>query len=259
MKIRIFIFISLIAATFLCCKFMVRDGVNSEIGVVVWLPDEYKGMIAKEVRVSDEELKWLPSDTINYKKSYIDKQLDEQIENSSLEEGQKSYYRTINSLNATLIVAGSDSRSLHNPKVCLVSQAWNITKEKVEILNTDGGELEVMTLFLEREVLDRNRELALDENGNKILQKAVYVYWWIGPDDSTPYIEKRILYSLINSVKKGANERWAYPSFMAYSKDASAQEVENTSKRLYEFINRLAPLFQKSLGAMEIPVDISNN
>jgi len=259
MKMRIVIFIGLIVMTFLCCKFMVREGVTSEIGVVVWLPDEHENMVAEEVSVSDQELKWLPSDTTNYKKSYLDKELSYQIEKSNLTESQKSYYRAINSLNATIIVAGSDSRSLHNPKVCLVNQAWKIVKEKVEKLNTEGGELEVMTLFLERKILDSNREVQLDKDGNELLQKGVYVYWWVGPDNTTPYIEKRILYSLINSVRKGANERWAYPSFMAYAKDSSDKEVKSTEQRLYSFINKIAPVFQKSLGATEnISIDINN-
>jgi len=249
----------LVVGTVLCCNFLVTSGVAPEVGVVVWLPDEYKDMVAEKVAVSDAETKWLPEDTTTYKKRYISNELSDQLKYSNLKESDSEYYKSINSINATLIVAGSDSRSLHNPVVCLRSQAWDIYKQKVDKIETSGGDLEVMSLYLKRTILDANREAIKDKNGEDLIQKAIYTYWWIGPDDVTPYIETRILLSLVNSIKKRANERWAYPSFMTFAKGSEDSDLMEAKDRLYTFIKDVAPVFQKSLGAVSHADEIPTN
>jgi hypothetical protein len=91
-----------------------------------------------------------------------------------------------------------------------------------------------------------------DDNGKKMVQRGFYCYWWVGPDDSTPYDETRVWKSVWNSIWKGKNERWAYPAVMVYVDERFPNVGEREAKkRAYSFIKKYTPVFQKSLGAVD--------
>ncbi|GHC65036.1 hypothetical protein GCM10007100_36080 [Roseibacillus persicicus] len=221
-------------ATVGACKLWSDSETNPVAGVVVWLPDEMLGYRIETGEMGEEEKRWLPSDTTFLKRIYAEDWLPK----------AEADFR---SLNATLIVAGSDSRSLHRPQVCLTAQHWTIEKREVVKLETEGGPLEVMDFHLVRTVRNQDGSARLDEKGEPIYLRAHYVYWWIGPDASTPSDEERVWLEVWNSILKGRKERWAFPSVMVYvderKEDGEAQE------RAYQFIRKYAPDFQKSLGA----------
>ena len=91
----------------------------------------YRGYNGEKGYMGEQEKKWLPSDTTYLKMTYKEKGLNEAL----------ASYRA---LHATLIVAGSDSRSLHRPQVCLTAQGWAIAQKEVVALQTTGGELSIM-------------------------------------------------------------------------------------------------------------------
>ena len=220
--------------TLLACHFFSDADTNPVAGVVVWLPDELAGYEVDTGVMGEQEKKWLPSDTTFLKRVYKEKWLP----------SQEADYR---SLSATLIVAGSDSRSLHRPQVCLTAQHWTIAKREMVSLETAGGPLEVMDFHLERALREVDGSVREDAQGNPILIKAHYVYWWIGPGASTASDKERVWLEVWNSILKGRKERWAYPSVLVLVDPRKAEG--EAQERAFDFIKKYAPDFQKSLGA----------
>ena len=207
-----------------------------------------------------QEKRWLPEDTSFYKLSFADPDLlrEAQSLNSFGSLGRENELRAAYSeaydygISATLIVAGSDSRSLHRPQVCLGAQGWRIGKREVMTIETSGGDLEVMNFHLAMNPKGENGEGIRDKNGDLVERKANYFYWWIGPDATTASDEKRVWIETWRSILKGRRERWAYPSVMVYVNPAEGEEAStNACERAISFISEVAPGFQKSLGAKE--------
>lgn len=248
---RVIVFMMLAVATLLGCQFFSHPPSASKMGVIVWLPEKYDEYVSEVIEISPIEKKWLPADTTNYKRRYIDTKLAEYLgQRNDWSEGRKESIKAYNSLNITLIVAGSDSRSLHNPEVCLTAKSWTIEKKEVTTIETEGGALDVMDLYLKRTVVNQEtREIVKNEDGSDMIQKAIYTFWWVGPNNTTPYLETRTWLSLWNSVLTGEQERWAYPSCMAYQVEEGG--IEKTRDRIHDYIRRFAPSFQKSLGAVD--------
>lgn len=233
------IFAGMVTLTVACCVLFSNPSTNPTAGVVVWLPPEIPGHAGERGEMGVLEKEWLPADTTHLKMSYREKWQSENIAN----------YRA---LNATLIVAGSDSRSLHRPAVCLTAQGWAIRKQEIVAVKTTAGPLEVMDYHLMRFIRNQDGSLQLDEAGNKIVQRAHYVYWWVGPSATTPSDEKKVWLSVWNSILKGENERWAYPSVMVMVDERHGDDgVAEARQRAFEFIRDYAPEFQKSLGAKD--------
>jgi len=237
--VRAGIFVAVAIATVIFCYLFSNPNTNPEAGVVVWLPKDIPGYNGEMGYMGEQERKWLPSDTTYLKMTYKEKGMDENL----------ASYRA---LNATLIVAGSDSRSLHRPQVCLTAQGWAIAKKEVVALQTTGGELSIMNFHLTRVIRNQDGSMRRDDNGKKMVQRGFYCYWWVGPDDSTPYDETRVWKSVWNSIWKGKNERWAYPAVMVYVDERFPNVGEREAKkRAYSFIKKYTPVFQKSLGAVD--------
>lgn len=234
--LRTGIFGGLALLTILACRLFSDAQTNPVAGVVVWLPEDLLGYRVETGVMGKEEKKWLPTDTTFLKRVYTEDWLPESDAN----------YRA---LSATLIVAGSDSRSLHRPQVCLTAQHWSIVKREVVRLETAGGPLEVMDFHLARTIRNPDGSPRLDAKGEAITVKAHYVYWWIGPETSTPSDEERVWLEVWNSILKGRKERWAYPSVMVYVDER--REESESQERAYQFIRKYAPDFQKSLGARD--------
>jgi len=233
------IFVMMAAVTVFCCYFFSNPSTDPRAGVVVWLPDQVPGYKVDGGTMGEMERKWLPIDTTYLKKSYSEIGLPDEVAN----------YRAIH---ATLIVAGSDSRSLHRPQVCLTAQGWAIAKREVVAMETSGGPLQVMNFHLERLLRNEDGSPRLNDKGKQLKQRAYYCYWWVGPGDSTPYDEEKVWKSVVNSIISGQNERWAYPSVMVFVDERFPQKgPEEAKMRANEFIRVYAPSFQKSLGAVD--------
>lgn len=240
LKIRTIIFVLMAVATVGLCAVFPNAATNPESGLVIWLPAEYNGLEGTKEEMSEQEVQWLPKDTTQLKMVYRDPYAPE---------GLLGIYR---SLSATLILAGSDPRSLHRPEVCMPAQGWEITQREVVPIETEGGTLEVMDLHLLRYWQKENGEYYLDDKGEKISQRAHYVYWLVGRDDSTPNYWEMKLRGVMNNMFKNVNDRWGYPSVMVWvdERKGEAGEVEARA-RIVDFISEVAPKYQKSLGAKE--------
>lgn len=219
--------------TIALCSLFPNAALNPESGVILRLPESIPGYISEEVEMSEQEKYWLPDDTLNIKQSYSFSNAANELEAFD------------QNFSASIILSGADKRSLHRPEVCMTGQGWSINtaETKVVKLETEGGPLEVMDLCLSR--------TAEGGNGESVVIKAHYVYWWVGRDVSTPHSYKRILLSAINNVFKNTNDRWAYPSVMVKSIGNDKEKDEAARERAFDYIRKYAPTFQKSLGAKE--------
>lgn len=221
----------LVIFTVVLCRLFPNAQTAPGAGVYLWLPPFYDNYRSEVITMSEEEKFWLPADTSQLKRSYI-----------------QSSGNRYDDFSATLIVAGSDRRSLHRPEVCMVGQGWTIENSEVvslQISSPKKAELEVMDLWLKKDIQDGE--------GNKTVLRAHYVYWWVGQTVSTPHSSRRILYSALNNVFKNQNDRWAYPSVMCYV-DPRREDGRSFARKIaFDFIREAAPQFQKSFGNQRPP------
>jgi len=237
------VMLAMVGITLGLCTLFPNAAENSEAGMVMRLPgqDEVAGHIGFKLEISKEEEVWLPADTGLLKMIYYPKNFRETTHEEARED----------SLLASLILSGNDRRSLHRPEVCLKAQGWRIADREPVKLEIGGHKLEVMDLWL-------RRQDPLPD-GTVKARRAHYVYWWIGADTSTSSDFQRILITVLDNMFRNVNNRWGYPSVMAYvdlegadtpEKIAEAEEVAR--ERIFDFIRNFAPKFQKSLGAEDL-------
>ncbi len=233
MIIRAVILLALCGMTVLLCQLSPQPTGGDEVGVLTELPMVAGSFVGKSEVPSEQERALLPSDTIIVKRSY--RTPGRAIENTDLAQ-------------ASLVIAGSDSRSIHRPEVCLDGQGWTVVSSSVRPVKLLSGQvLNVRDLAIEREVL-----LA---DGSKLPLRAHYVYWFVGADVSTPNNLDRQLLSFRDNVLRNINHRWAYPSVMARVTDnltpqQSGERLRNdteTIEMILSLIRSLAPHFQKNL------------
>lgn len=233
MNARAFILFLLSGATALLCWFAPPIQGGNEAGVLAELPMVAGSFVGESEAPGERELEMLPKDTIIVKRAY--RTPGRPVENRDI-------------VHATLVIAGSDSRSIHRPEVCLDGQGWTVVDSRVRPVTLASGQvLKVRDLTIER--------TQLLSDGTKLPLRAHYVYWFVGTNVSTPNNLERQLMSLRDNVLHSVNHRWAYPSLMAHvthnlSPDLSGERVrsdEETVSMILSLIRSLAPKFQKSL------------
>ncbi len=210
------------------CMAFPNAATDPATGMVMELPDRIPGCGTYEPPVSDEEKKWLPGDTGIMKRMYYP---------LTSRDGEEARQRAIL---ATLILSGTDRRSLHRPEVCLDGQGWEIWKREVETLAIGDGTLDVMDFYLRKKIHQ--------QDGTLKQVRAHYVYWWIGKSTSTASDFERILITVLDNMFRNINNRWGYPSVMVnVDTDAGEGAEEEARQRAFEFIRQYAPMFQKGL------------
>ena len=222
--IRSAIVVILATTTVVLCNAFPNAATNPQTGMDLVLPEEIPGFVTEEIKPGEKELYWLPEDTGILKRRYI-------------MEGARSRGDFITT---TLILSGSDARSLHRPEVCLDGQGFMITSREVVTIEVNGKKLDVMDFGL---VINERQE-----DDTVVPRRAHYVYWWIGKDRSTPSDFKRILFTALDNIFRNVNNRWGYPSVMVWVDEDLGGEGDRVARsRAYKFIRDHAPVFQKSL------------
>lgn len=230
---RAFILLLLCGMTLLLCQFSPQAKGGDEAGVLAELPMVAGSFVGETEAPSDKERELLPADTIIVKRAY-------RTPGRSLEKRDLAQ--------ASLVIAGNDSRSIHRPEVCLDGQGWTVVSSSVRAVKLLSGQtLNVRDLAIEREVLLGD--------GTKLPLRAHYVYWFVGADVSTPNNLDRQLISLRDSVLRNVNHRWAYPSVMARVTDNLTPQQSGERRRndaetvemILSLIRSLAPHLQKDL------------
>lgn len=233
MILRSLIFLALCGMTLLLCQFSPASQGGDEAGVLAELPAVAGAYVGETEPPGTRELELLPADTIIVKRAY---------RTPGVPPSQRDL------IQATLIIAGNDSRSIHRPEVCLDGQGWTITDSRVrEVALSSGATLRVRDLAIERQVL-------LPDGSKKPL-RAHYLYWYVGTDVSTPNNLERQLLTMRDSILRNVNHRWAYPSVLARVTDnllpqesgERPRSDQETVDMLLSFIRTVAPRFQKDL------------
>ncbi|MGV3660140.1 MAG: exosortase-associated EpsI family protein [Prosthecobacter sp.] len=230
---RAAILLALCGMTMLLCQFSPPAKGGAEAGVLAALPRVAGNFVGESEPPTERERELLPPDTIIVKRAY--RTPGRGVESRDLAQ-------------ASLVIAGSDSRSIHRPEVCLDGQGWTVTDSRVhEVKLISGAALSVRDLAIQREVLL--------SDGSKLPLRAHYVYWYVGTDVSTPSNLERQLMTLADNVFRNVNHRWAYPSVMARVTDNLTPRQSGERRRddaetvtmLLDLVRTLAPKFQKSL------------
>lgn len=194
----------------------------SESGIVMTLPQSIGNFWGTDQKVSESEKVILPQDTEFAKKLYQD--------------------GAGNSVNAQVVLAGAEKRSIHRPEVCLPGQGWTLKTGSVLPVKLDNGKtLDVMMLTIARPVSLKN--------GEQKELNSLFLYWFVGKDTTTPHHLLRILKTNLDMLMHNTNHRWAYVIVSAPVLEGlvpGGKSLEQTQKLLETFIAALAPQIMKA-------------
>lgn len=192
-------------------------------GVLMDLPKRVSGWWGTATEVSQAELDILPGDTEFARMTY-----DNGIGDDIL---------------CSIVLAGSQDRSIHRPERCLPGQGFTIVRSTPIDLEMPNGQ----TLSVQCLDLSRNQRISEDQT---ITVRSLYIYWFVGDGMSTNSNLTRMVRSIFDRVFLNRQHRWAYvivsstitKDFKPFGKDR-----EETLAMLLDFMEKVVPTFQKDL------------
>lgn len=105
----------------------------------------------------------------------------------------------------SVVLSGRDVTSIHRPELCLTGQGWRLDAaqtEWIEVAGLPGGRLPVSRM-------NSSSQVQL-KSGQTVMAYAVFIYWFVGKDRTTPHHWERIWWTTLDRVFKNRNHRWAY-------------------------------------------------
>jgi EpsI family protein len=181
------------------------------------LPEEIGNFDGTPQEVSDAEKVILPPDTEFAKMLYTDP------------DGE--------TVNAQIVLAGAEKRSIHRPEVCLPGQGWTIKSSQTL---PSGAVLPVTMLRIARPI---------DVNGKTAELESLFLYWFVGKDTATASHLVRVLKTNLDVLLTNTNHRWAYVIASApvlAGLTPSGKTEPETLAMLKDFIAKFAPDIMKS-------------
>ena len=139
------------------------------------------------------------------------------------------------SINATVVISGSDKRSIHRPERCLQAQGWQIiSRDRLALppATGDGEGLVITRLIIRRVWLQEKRRTEA---------KRVVFYWFMGDNRITGSNMKRLACTAWDRMIHRLNYRWSYILLIS-PVWASVQEANGELSR---FATQLLPLIRK--------------
>ena len=233
MLIRSLIFAVLVAATGAWCQLSPPVASGGEAGVVMELPMRLPSFVGEPEEPNEVEKTRLPSDTEFAKAEY---------HTPTSKDAQRD------SVHCTIVLSGTERKSIHRPEVCLQGQDWKLIDSRIIPVDMgQGRKLKVKDLYIER--------VMAQKDGTQRTMRGHYVYWFVGADVTTPSHAERIWLTLWDNITRNTNHRWAYTSMMALvTENWSSAETgqrprgnQETVDLIVKLIQELAPKFQKSL------------
>lgn len=137
---------------------------------------------------------------------------------------------TLPDVNVTVIISGSDKRSIHRPERCLQAQGWQIlSRDRWAVARTPSGprDLTVTRLVV--------RHVWLTQEGNKAERKDVVFYWFRGHNHLTGSNLKRLAYTAWDRMAHRLDYSWSYTLLIAPVRDS----VNETTQALARFVPEL--------------------
>jgi hypothetical protein len=202
---RSWILAGIVAAT--VAATLLSPGTNSpsQAGVLMQLPIVVNVFAGVEQGMSPAERAILPADTELVRKVYHSLQ-DDQIQ-------------------ASIVLAGGEKRSIHRPEVCLPGQGWTIkSSEVVPVKLKDGTTMKATLLTLERTIPTGP--------GKSITLQSLFLYWFVGKNITTPSHLTRVWLTSWDRVIHNLNHRWAFISLNSLVMDNLKQGGKNREQTL---------------------------
>jgi len=146
--------------------------------------------------------------------------------------GRDGFFSDVN-----VVLMGTDRSSIHKPQVCLTGQGWVIddAASKVETLAMTrpfAYELPVMRLVA---------SLKTQINGQPVILRGVYVYWFVDGTKYTAEHWQRMWWMARDMLATGVLDRFAYISY--FSECLPGQEAA-TYERMKQLMVDTVPEFQ---------------
>ena len=201
-----------------------------QAGVVMDLPVIVGDYFGKQGGMTQPEKEQLPADT-DFARRFYDDGKGHQI-------------------TTTIVLSGAEQRSIHRPEGCLTGQGWTIMgQDNIPVPLASGHNLIARKLSLERK--------ATGKDGEPIIVRAFYVYWFVGQNVTTPSHFRRILLSNWDRAVHNRAHRWAYVSLFSLVTDnlrIGGLDSEQTQDLMLDFGKKVIPTFQIS----EMPAQAKN-
>jgi hypothetical protein len=136
-----------------------------------------------------------------------------------------------------VVLMGSDRTSIHKPQFCLTGAGWKIDdadskQETVKVYDPYPYDLPVEKIVSTRDI---------DNNGQRVTLRGIYVYWFVCDDAYTCDHWQRMWWMARDLLKTGVLQRWAYVSYFAIC--LPGQE-DQTYDRIRRLISTSVPDFQ---------------
>jgi EpsI family protein len=188
------------------------------------LPTVVGSFVGRDEVPSEGEKHVLPSDTEIVKKTYRDS--------------------AGNLINAEIVLAGAEKRSIHRPELCLPAQGWSINERAtMPVKLNDGRAIAVMNDFISRTV----------ETSPGVTHplESYFSYWFVGNGVTTSSHVMRLFLTSWDRVLHHKNHRWAYvaisaPVLKGFKQDG--KNAEETRQMISDFIAEIAPQVMKHDG-----------
>jgi hypothetical protein len=140
-----------------------------------------------------------------------------------------------------VVLMGTDRTSIHRPEWCLSGVGWTIDPQEVATVSISQPhpyQLEVMKLT--------GSHQAVTTAGEKIMQRVVYVYWFVADHELTAKPGQRMRWMARDMLLTGVLQRWAYVACAGY---CGPGQEEATFNRMKEVIAAAVPQFQLATGS----------
>jgi len=218
---RIAVVALLVLVTMLAFHFSGSVNATTESGVLMELPSNVGSFSGRATEASEGEKFVLPKDTEIVKMVYTNAVGDV--------------------LNAQIVLAGAEKRSIHRPELCLPAQGWSINgRETVPVKMVDGRTIAYM-----KDTISRNVDVG---HGVTKPLTSLYCYWFVGNGATTPSHLMRLLMTSWDRVVHHKNHRWAYVAVSAPVLEGfkvNGKNPEATQKMIDDFIAEMGPVVMK--------------
>lgn len=183
----------------------------------ICLPERILDFSSQLLPVTREELEWLPRDTTFGRRLYRAE--------------RDGFFCQVSG-----VLMGTDRTSIHKPEYCLPGQGFYIHRRSqlsIPIDRPSPFQLPVTRL-------DATREVLL-ENGTRVNQGAVYVYWFVSGSRLSNDHFQRMWWLASDLLRTGELQRWAYIGALGV---CSPGQEDQTYQRIQELVRHLVPEFQ---------------
>ncbi len=166
--------------------------------------------------IAPSEISFLPEDTTFARRYYKNPQGEEVM--------------------LSVVLMGTNRRSIHRPQVCLTGQGWTI--ERSELLEIEMSRPTPYKLPIMR--LTASRPFRLPSGATQVM-KAVYVYWFVADGQLSARHGQRQWWMARDLLTEGLLQRWAYVSCLAIGRPGTEEAMFN---RIANFLKESVQEFQ---------------